>query len=123
MRALAAALVLVLALSAAPAAAQSHMDKALFLELAQTPDATEWGLLLVHLKGVLAGLEAANMTLVRRGDAPLYCPPRDTVLTPAWAAEALVAYLEPYPKIPGNISIAVVAGFALAERFPCETPT
>ena len=121
MRALAAALVM--ALAAVPAAAQSHMDKALFLELAQKPGAAEWGLLLVHLKGVLAGLEAANMTLVRRGDAPLYCPPRDAVLTPAWAADELVAYLGQYPNIPDNISIAVVAGFALAERFACETAT
>ncbi len=110
-------------LLAAPAAAQSHMDKALFLELSASRDGAEWGLLLVHLKGVLAGLEAANMTLVRRGDVALYCPPRDAVITPEWAAGELAAYLALYPKIPGNTSIAVVATFALGERFACETPT
>ena len=45
------------------------------------------------------------------------------MLTPAWAADELVAYLGQYPNIPDNISIAVVTGFALAERFPCETRT
>jgi hypothetical protein len=99
------------------------MDKALFLELSASREAAEWGLLLVHLKGVLAGLEAANMTLVRRGDVPLYCPPRDAVITPQWAAGELTAYLAEYPKIPGNTSIAVVATFALSERFACQTAT
>ncbi len=105
-----------------PVAAQSHMDKALFLELSAARAGPEWGLLLVHLKGVLAGLEAANMTLVRRGDPPLYCPPRDAVITPEWAVAELIAYLALYPKIPDNTSIAVVATFALGERFACETP-
>ena len=45
---------------ASPAGAQSHMDKMLFLELSSEQDAESWGLLLVHLKGVLAGLEAGN---------------------------------------------------------------
>jgi hypothetical protein len=104
------------------ASAQTHMDKALFLELATSPDGEAWGLLLVHLKGVLAGLEAANMTLVRRGDAPLYCPPPDAVLTPEWAVEELTGYFARYPNIPDNTSIALLATFALADAFACETP-
>jgi hypothetical protein len=62
------------------------------------------------------------MTLVRRGDAPLYCPPPDAVLTPEWAAAELTAYLARTPRIPGNTSIALLATFALAEAFACETP-
>lgn len=104
------------------AGAQTHMDKALFLELAASPESEAWGLLLVHVKGVLAGLEAANMTLVRRGDAPLYCPPPDAVITPDWAVEALTAYLARHSKIPDNTSIALLATFALAEAFACKTP-
>jgi hypothetical protein len=121
-RRLAAALALLLAAAPAQATAQSHMDKALFLELAAERDSESWGLLLVHLKGVLAGLEAANMQLTRRGDARLYCPPPDAVLTPDWAAGALESYLARYPDIPPNMSIAVIATFMLADAYPCETP-
>lgn len=117
--------VLVAALAAFPAAAsaQSHMDKTLFLELSSAPDSERWGLLLVHLKGVLAGLEAGNVTLVRRGEEPLFCPPPAAVITPEWAAGEIRAYLARYPDIPDSVSIAVIATFALAELFPCETPT
>lgn len=108
---------------ALPAAGQSHMDKALFLELANTQDSQAWGLLLVNLKGVLAGLEAANMALVRRGDDTLYCPPPDAAITPDWAADEMLAYLKRYPSIPDSMSIAVIASFTLAEVFPCETGT
>lgn len=121
-RRLAAALVVLLAAAPTQAIAQSHMDKALFLELAADRDAQGWGLLLVHLKGVLAGLEAANMQLARRGDARLYCPPPDAALTPDWAAGELESYLARYPGIPASMSIAVIANFMLAELFPCETP-
>ena len=120
-RRLALALAAALACAPVPALAQSHMDKALFLELAADPGSEAWGLMLVHLKGVLAGLEAANMQLVRRGDARLYCPPPDAEITPDWSAGELMAYLARYPKIPDNISIAVIATFALAEAFPCKT--
>ncbi len=106
-----------------PAAAQSHMDKALFLELANSQDSQAWGLLLVNIKGVLAGLEAANMTLVRRGDDRLYCPPPDAAITPDWAANEMLAYLKRYPSIPDSMSIAVIANFTLAEIFACETAT
>ena len=103
--------------------AQSHMDKTLFLELANSQDSEAWGLLLVNLKGVLAGLEAANMTLVRRGDEQLYCPPPDAAITPDWAANEMLAYLKRYPSIPDSMSIAVIASFTLAEVFACETGT
>ena len=120
MRAAAAMLAVGLAW-ASPAGAQSHMDKMLFLELSGEQDAQSWGLLLVHLKGVLAGLEAANMALVRRGDAPLHCPPPDAAITPSWAAQAMRDYLAKYPKIPDAMSIAVIARHTLADRFPCES--
>ena len=99
------------------------MDKALFLDLAADPDGEGWGLLLVHLKGVLAGLEAANMQLVRRGDAALFCLPPGTMTTPDWTAEALKNYLARYPKIPDNASVAVLATFMLAEAYPCAEGT
>lgn len=120
--AMAAVLIAALAVLPAAASAQSHMDKALFLELSSAPESEGWGLLLVHLKGVLAGLEAGNMTLVRRGAAPLFCPPPDAAITPAWAAAEIRAYLARYPDIPGSLSIAVIAAFALGELFPCEAP-
>ena len=120
MRALVALLAFSLAW-AAPTWAQSHMDKMLFLELSGEQDAESWGLLLVHLKGVLAGLEAANMALVRRGDARLHCPPPDAAITPSWAAQAMRDYLAKYPKIPNAMSIAVIARHTLADRFPCES--
>ncbi len=108
---------------APPTWAQSHMDKALFLELSNEQDAQSWGLLLVHLKGVLAGLEAANMALIRRGDEALHCPPPDEALTPPWAAEAIRAYIATYPNIPDAMSIAVIARNTLADAFPCESGT
>lgn len=111
------------AASATSSVAQSHMDKLLFLELSNSQDAEAWGLLLVNLKGVLAGLEAANMTLVRRGDDPLYCPPPDAAITPDWAADEMLAYLKRFPSIPDSMSIAVIASFTLAEVFACETGT
>ncbi len=106
-----------------PTVAQSHMDKLLFLELANSRDSESWGLLLVNLKGILAGLEAANMTLVRRGDDRLYCPPPDAAITPDWAANEMLAYLTRYPSIPDSMSIAVIANSTLAEIFACETGT
>ena len=51
------ALLMIFASHTGPAASQSHMDKLLFLELANARDSESWGLLLVNLKGVLAGLE------------------------------------------------------------------
>ena len=117
------AAVALLLLSLSPTWPQSHMDKALFLELSSAQDAESWGLLLVHLKGVLAGLEAANMALVRRGDAPLHCPPPDAAMTPSWAADEMRAYLAKYPKIPDAMSIAVIARHTLADAFPCESGT
>ena len=103
--------------------APPHMDKALFQEIEQGNDAQVKGLLLVHLRGVLNGLEAANMALLRRGEAPLFCPPPDQVLTPEWLRISLSDYLRRFPAIPPNISIAVVATFALEDSFACEQPT
>jgi hypothetical protein len=118
---LACAVIASMLLWAPPTWPQSHMDKALFLDLSAEPDSTSWGLLLVHLKGVLAGLEAANMALARRGDEPLHCPPPDAAITPAWAAREMRAYLAKYPKIPDEMSIAVIARHTLADSFPCES--
>ncbi len=103
----------------APAAAQ-HMDKALLLEIATGGDQEARALLLVYLRGALNGLESANMNLTRRGDARLFCPPDEPPIEPTWLVEELIAYLKRYPAVPDNISIALVAAFALQQAFPCE---
>ncbi|MDP6515717.1 MAG: hypothetical protein QF926_03705 [Alphaproteobacteria bacterium] len=102
----------------APAPAQ-HMDKALFLDLATGGDDEQRGLLLVYLRGTLHGLEAANMTLLRRGDGRLFCAPPEPPLAAPWLVETLLAYLKRYPAIPDTTALPVIATFALAETFPC----
>ena len=119
MRALAAGLAIVLAV--APAAAQ-HMDKALFLELATGSDREQQALLLVYLRGVLNGLEAANMELRRYGRARLFCAPDEPPLEADWLVDELVNYLQRYPAVPDTASISVIANFALQESYPCERP-
>jgi hypothetical protein len=123
-----AGLVLVLLWAWAPHAiaqepAPPHMDKRLFLEIEQGDDTQAKGLLLVHLRGVLNGLEAANMTLLGRGQTLLFCAPPGQELTPEWLRVSLDEYLRRFPGIPPNMSIAVVATFAIEDSFPCEQST
>ncbi len=105
--------------AARPAPAQ-HMDKALFLEIATGPDEEARALLLVYLRGALNGLESANMTLRRRGEARLFCPPAEPPIDPDWMINELLGYLKRYPAIPDTVSIAVIGTFALQEAYPCE---
>ncbi len=120
LRALRGAMLAALLVACAAAPAQNHMNTARFLELATGGDDRARGLLFVAVDGILAGFDAANRELVRRGDAPLFCPPPGAVLQAAWAADRLVDYLEANPGIPGPASIAVVAAAMLAETFPCR---
>ena len=59
----------------------------------------------------------------RRITEPRLWPPPDQVLTPEWLRISLSDYLRRFPAIPPNISIAVVATFALEDSFACEQPT
>lgn len=111
----------------APAPAQDHatrhMDKALFLEMATSGADAQLGLLRVYLRGVLAGLESADMILRREGRRRLACPPPDTVLDPDWAINELIGYFARYPNSPDSSSVALNLQFLLAELFPCERNT
>ena len=97
-----------------------HMDKTMFLEMEITGDKEQRALLKVYFLGILNGLEASNMDLLRQGRPPLFCPPPELALTPKLLIETLLVYLERYPAIPNNLSIAVIANNALAEQFSCE---
>ena len=109
----------VLLLNIASVAAQ-HMDKAMFLDAQATANNEQRAVLAVYFRGVLNGLEASSMDLLRQGRSPLFCPPPELELTPEWLTETLLVYLERYPAIPNNLSIAVIASHALAEQFSCE---
>ncbi len=50
-------------------------------------------------------------------------PPPDAELTPAWAAEQLKEYLVKNPDVPDNQSMSIIATFAFAELYPCESGT
>ena len=102
----------------APARAQ-HMDKALFLEIVTSGDTEQQALLLVYIRGLLNGLESADIALRKEGRERLACPPDDAPLEPGWLIDKLVAYYTQYPDIPGNISVGVTATLMLAELFPC----
>lgn len=97
-----------------------HMDKTMFLDAQITGDNEQRALLKVYFLGLLNGLEASNMDLLRQGRSPLFCPPPEQALKPQLLTETLLVYLERYPAIPNNLSIAVIASNALAEQFPCE---
>ena len=122
-RGLAAALaaVSVLAAVALPARAQ-HMEKSLFLDMTTSGGREQTALLDVYLRGVLAGIEAADILLRRAGRRRLACPPPDAHLTGAWLRDALEDYYREYPDIPDNVSVALSAQFLLQERFPCPHP-
>ena len=100
--------------------AAQHMDKTMFLDAEVTGDREQRALLKVYFLGILNGLEASNMDLLRQGRPPLFCPPPSLTLTPELLTETLLVYLKRYPAIPNNLSIAVIANNALAEQFSCE---
>ena len=98
-----------------------HLDKATFLEIETHGNTEERAILTVYLRGVLNGLEASNMELLREGRARLYCPPfKEAELTTNWLIEALLVYLKGYPLIPNTLSIATITNNMLAEQFACE---
>ena len=97
-----------------------HLDKATFLEIEARGDTEERAILTVYLRGVLNGLEASNMDLLREGRARLYCPPFEVELTTNWLIEALLVYLKGYPLVPDTLSIATITNNMLAEQFACE---
>jgi len=112
-----ALLSMLLSVTSAPA---QHMDKTMFLEIETSGNNEQRALLAVYLRGVLNGLEASNMDLLRQGRALLFCAPPEPALTPEWLIEKLLIYLRRYSAIPNDLSIAVIANNALAEQFPCE---
>ena len=98
-----------------------HLDKATFLEIEAHGNTEARAILTVYLGGVLNGLEASNMELLREGRARLYCPPfEEAELTTNWLIEALLVYLKGYPLIPNTLSIATITNNMLAEQFACE---
>ena len=108
------------ALLSIPCVNAQHLDKATFLEIEARGNSEERAILTVYLRGVLNGLEASNMDLLREGRARLYCPPFETELTTNWLIEALLVYLKGYPLIPNTLSIATITNNMLAEQFACE---
>ena len=100
--------------------AAQHMDKTMFLDAEITGDNEQRALLKVYFLGILNGLEASNMDLLRQGRSPLFCLPPKLELTPELLNETLLVYLKRYPAIPNNLSIAVIAINALMEQFSCE---
>ena len=112
-----ALLSMMLNVTSAPA---QHMDKTMFLDIETSGNNEQRALLAVYLRGVLNGLEASNMDLLRQGRALLFCAPSEPALTPEWLVEQLLAHLGRYSAIPNNLSIAVITNNALAEQFPCK---
>jgi len=100
-------------------AMSTHMDKVLFLEIVKTGDVRENNFLRLYLKGILHGIEASNMTLIKDGNRLLFCNPQDIPLTTDWLIENLLEYFARYPLIPDSISIPVVASYTMKDKFPC----
>ena len=102
-------------------AMSTHMDKVLFLEIVKTGDVREKNFLRLYLKGILHGIEASNMTLIKDGNRLLFCNPQDIPLTTEWLIENLLEYFTRYPLIPDSISVPVVTSYTMRDKFPCVT--
>ena len=97
----------------------SHMDKELFLEITKAGDSREQKFLAIYLKGLLHGLESANIALLEHEGSKLYCNPQTVALSADWLEENLLDYIVKYPSIPNSISIGVLSYYVLTEKFPC----
>ena len=97
----------------------SHMDKELFLEITKAGDSREQKFLAIYLKGLLHGLESANIALLKQEGRQLYCNPKTVALSADWLKENLLDYIVKYPSIPNSISIGLLSYYVLTEKFPC----
>ena len=97
----------------------SHMDKELFLEITKTGDSRKQKFLGIYLKGLLHGLESANISLLKNEGRALYCNPQTVALSTDWLEENLLDYIVKYPSIPNSISIGILSYYVLTEKFPC----
>ena len=97
----------------------SHMDKELFLEITKAGDSREQKFLAIYLKGLLHGLESANIALLKQEGRQLYCNPKTVALQTDWLKENLLDYIVKYPSIPNSISIGLLSYYVLTEKFPC----
>ncbi|MBT05553.1 MAG: hypothetical protein CMM32_01340 [Rhodospirillaceae bacterium] len=97
----------------------SHMDKELFLEITKTGDSRKQKFLGIYLRGLLHGLESANISLLKNEGRELYCNPHTAALSTAWLEENLLDYIVKYPTIPNSISIGILSYYVLTEKFPC----
>ena len=97
----------------------SHMDKELFLEITKAGDSREQKLLAIYLKGLLHGLESANIALLEHEGSKLYCNPQTVALSADWLKENLLDYIVKFPSIPNSISIGLLSYYVLTETFPC----
>ena len=97
----------------------SHMDKELFLEITNAGDSREQKFLAIYLKGLLHGLESANIALLKQEGRQLYCNPKTVALQTDWLKENLLDYIVKYPSIPNSISIGLLSYYVLTEKFPC----
>lgn len=101
------------------AAMGGPLDKETFLEALNSGDEGAEKLLRLHFRGVIEGLEAANASLLRRGDAPLYCLPIGTLVHPEWLIDATKRYYDRFDNIPEAMPVAVVATNVLQDGYPC----
>ena len=97
----------------------SHMDKELFLEITKAGDSREQKFLAIYLKGLLHGLESANIALLKQEGRQLYCNPKTIALQTDWLKENLLDYIVKFPSIPNSISIGLLSYYVLTEKFPC----
>ena len=97
----------------------SHMDKELFLEITKAGDSREQKFLAIYLKGLLHGLESANIALLKQEGRQLYCNPKTVALSADWLKENLLDYIVKFPSIPNSISIGLLSYYVLTEKFPC----
>ena len=97
----------------------SHMDKELFLEITKTGDLRKQKFLGIYLKGLLHGLESANIALLEHEGRQLYCNPKTVALQTDWLKKNLLDYIVKFPSIPNSISIGILSYYVLTEKFPC----
>ena len=73
------------------------------------------------MAGVYAGLAVTNAELVREGQKPFFCIPRDRIFTSKEIAEIFQESIKLNLEKYGDYPPSVTPYFAFRKRFPCAS--